>query len=58
LDIDILVWNDFTYEILDLDEFEENSEKFNYSNNLKQTVDSSVKELINFIENKKFPFNT
>jgi uncharacterized protein len=57
LDIDILVWKDFKYEILDADEFEENAQTYNYSNNLKQTVASNVKELISLIENRKFPFN-
>lgn len=57
LDIDILVWKDFKYEILDADEFAENYQKYSYSENLKQTVASSVKELINLIENRKYPFN-
>jgi protein associated with RNAse G/E len=57
LDVDILVWKDFQYEILDLEEFEENAGKYNYSENLKQTVATSVKELINLIENRKYPFN-
>ncbi len=58
LDIDLVVWNDFRYEILDADEFAENAEKYNYSKDLKQTVDSSVEKLINLIENRKFPFDT
>ncbi len=57
LDIDILVWQDFKYEILDAGEFEENAEKYKYSENLKQTVDLNVKEIINLIENRKYPFN-
>lgn len=57
LDIDILVWKDFKYEILDLDEFAVNAEKYNYSENLKQTVDLNVKEVIKLLENRKYPFN-
>ncbi|MGC2237370.1 MAG: DUF402 domain-containing protein [Pyrinomonadaceae bacterium] len=57
LDIDILVWKDFKYEILDAGEFEENAGKYNYSESLKQTVDLNVKEIINLIENRKYPFN-
>ncbi|HEY0427832.1 MAG TPA: DUF402 domain-containing protein [Pyrinomonadaceae bacterium] len=57
LDIDILVWKDFKYQILDADEFEENAEKYKYTENLKQIVDASVKELVNLIENRKYPFN-
>jgi protein associated with RNAse G/E len=43
--------------VLDLDEYAENAKKYNYSENLKQTVDSSVKELIGLIEHREFPFN-
>lgn len=57
LEIDILVWKDFKYEILDAEEFEENAEKYKYSENLKQTVDLNVKEIIHLIENRKYPFN-
>jgi len=57
LDIDILVWKDFSYSILDLDEFAENTEKFRYSKELREKVDSSLKELILKIEKKEFPFN-
>lgn len=57
LDMDILVWKDFKYEILDAEEFEENAGKYKYSENLKQTVDLNVKEIINLIENRKYPFN-
>jgi len=57
LDIDILVWKDFSFQILDLEEFEENAEKFSYSDNLKQTTDKNLKELIRLIEHRKFPFD-
>ena len=57
LDIDILVWKDFMYEILDADEFEDNAEKYIYPQDLKQIVDASVKELVGLIENRKFPFD-
>lgn len=57
LDVDILVWKDFKYEILDAEEFEDNAAKYFYSENLKQMVDSNVKELINLIEDRKYPFN-
>lgn len=57
LDVDVLVRKNFQLEILDLDEFEENSEKYKYSQNLKQTVDLNVKEIIKLIQNKEYPFN-
>jgi len=57
LDLDILVWQDFTYQILDLEEFEENARFFCYPKNLYEKVLLSLSELINLIENKIFPFD-
>lgn len=57
LDIDILVWKDFSFEILDIDEFEENSSKFNYSQEIHNKVNKSLEELKNMIKNKLFPFS-
>ena len=57
LDIDILVWKDFSFEILDLDEFEENSFKFNYSQEVHNEVYLSLAELKKMIERKLFPFD-
>ena len=57
LDIDILVWKDFSFEVLDLDEFEENTKKFSYSNDLKLKVQESQGELIKMIERREFPFD-
>lgn len=57
LDIDILVWEDCSFEILDLDEFAENSQKYNYPADLIAKVDETLKELLYLLENKSFPFN-
>lgn len=57
LDIDILVWKDYSFEILDIDEFKENSVKFDYSQEIHNQVNKSVEELKNMIENKLFPFD-
>ncbi len=57
LDIDVLVWKDFSFEILDLDEFEVHALKYNYSPDLRQKVGMALKELIQKIENKSFPFD-
>ncbi|MDQ3321426.1 MAG: DUF402 domain-containing protein [Acidobacteriota bacterium] len=57
LDIDVLVWKDLSFEILDLDEFKDNSETFNYSTELKNNVNDSLNEILNLIKNKSFPFN-
>ena len=57
LDLDVLVWTDFSYEILDSDDFEKNAEKYGYSANLQQTVNKNLEEIIGLIETKAFPFD-
>jgi len=57
LDIDLLVRKDFSYQILDMDEFEQNATRFSYSTELRQKALSSLDELISLVENKSFPFN-
>jgi protein associated with RNAse G/E len=57
LDIDVLVWKDFSYQILDLDEYEENAAKYNYPIELKNRVQQSLEELLDFINDRNFPFD-
>jgi protein associated with RNAse G/E len=57
LDIDLIVWADFSYQILDLDEFHDNAERFSYSDELRAKVQNNLNELITLVENKSFPFN-
>jgi protein associated with RNAse G/E len=57
LDIDVLVWKDFSIEILDMDEFAENSKKFNYSMIIKNRTNESLKKILELIENRDFPFD-
>ncbi len=57
LDIDILVWNDFRLELLDLDEYEENSALYKYSDRMMQKVSSSLRELKDIIDCRRFPFD-
>ncbi len=57
LDIDVLVWKDFSYEILDLDEFEENAARFNYSDELKFKMNVVLEELLAKIKLREFPFD-
>jgi protein associated with RNAse G/E len=57
LDIDIVVWRDFSRQILDVEEFEVNSDKYNYPNALRKKVRDSLSELISMIDNKVFPFD-
>jgi hypothetical protein len=57
LEIDILVWRDFSFEILDLDEYEESSRKFNFSDEVKYKVEESLNKLLEMIKAKTFPFD-
>ncbi len=57
LDIDVLVTKDFSIEILDKDEFEENCKKFNYSIKIKKQIDDSLKKILRLVENRGFPFD-
>jgi len=57
LDIDILVWKDFSCQILDSEEFEENAKRFSYSDKMRKKVRVTQNELISLIETKTFPFD-
>ncbi len=56
LDIDILVEADLSYQILDLDEFESNAEKFNYPSEVRHRARGALEELTSMIEGRLFPF--
>ena len=57
LDLDVVVWKDFSRQILDVEEFEENSRAFNYPDGLREKVCDSLSELIGLIDNRAFPFD-
>lgn len=57
LDIDVLVWQDFSYEILDIDEFEENTLKYSYSGDLQKKAQASLREILDLLEKRHFPFD-
>jgi hypothetical protein len=56
LDLDVLVWKDFSYRILDREDFEENAEKYGYSEELRNKVEDSLKEITELINTRSFPF--
>lgn len=58
LDIDILVYPDLTYRILDLDEFSRNAELFSLPIQIEKKAHKSLDELIGVIEGHGFPFST
>lgn len=57
LDIDIVVSKDFSYDILDIEEFKENAVRFNYSEELITNVRFQMENLIEKIHNRDFPFD-
>ncbi|MGI8544991.1 MAG: DUF402 domain-containing protein [Aridibacter sp.] len=57
LDLDILVWKDFSYEILDEDEYKENAEMYGYENKILKNVEKNVTELLKMIKQRNFPFS-
>jgi uncharacterized protein len=57
LDIDVLVQKDFGFEILDEDEFIENSLKFNYPPEIISRVHENLNALISLINSRRFPFD-
>ena len=57
LDIDVLVAPDFSYKVLDMDEFESNSERLGYSDRTKEEARNALDGLISTIEAREFPFS-
>lgn len=57
LDIDVLVAPDFTYKILDVDDFEKNAKRYAYPDDVQANTRRALAELIEFIEARAFPFN-
>ena len=57
LDIDVLVAPDFTYKILDVDDFEENAKRYAYPDAVQANARQALAELIELIEARAFPFN-
>lgn len=56
LDIDVLVAPDFSYNVLDEDEFEAHAAEFGYDETLRARVRASLSELLRLIETRAFPF--
>jgi protein associated with RNAse G/E len=56
LDIDILVQPDFSFQVLDEDEFATNAKRYGYSEEEKVRAHTAVQELIAMIEQRQFPF--
>lgn len=57
LDIDVLVKPDFSYRVLDLDDFEENASHYGYSAEVQDKAHAALAELVTLIETRSFPFD-
>lgn len=57
LDIDVIVEPDFSYQVIDLDEFAENSDRHQYPLQIIETAETALDALIKLIEKRDFPFN-
>jgi protein associated with RNAse G/E len=57
LDIDVLVAPDLTYKVLDVDDFEENAQRYAYPDEVQANARRAQAELIELIEARAFPFN-
>lgn len=57
LDLDILVSPDFSYKILDVEDFEENAKLYGYSSVVQENARRAVDELLTMIQMRAFPFS-
>jgi uncharacterized protein len=57
LDLDILVDPDFSYRILDVEDFERNAEHYDYPLEVQTKARQAVDELVRIIEARAFPFS-
>jgi protein associated with RNAse G/E len=57
LDLDILVAPDFSYRILDLEDFETNANKYQYPSELQTRARQAIDELVTMIKTRQFPFD-
>ena len=56
LDLDILVEPDFSYRILDAEDFAMNARLYSYSQEVQANARVAVDELVTMIETRAFPF--
>lgn len=56
-DIDVRVKPDFSYEILDEEEYKANIIKYEYSKDIQEVLEKTLNELIKKIEKKELPFD-
>lgn len=57
LDVDVLVEPDFSYAVLDEDEFELHAELYAYPESYRENVRLALDELLRLVEARRFPFD-
>jgi protein associated with RNAse G/E len=57
LDLDILVDPDFSYQVLDVADFERNAALFGYTAEVQTKAREALAELVGLIEKRAFPFS-
>lgn len=57
LDLDILVDPDFSYRVLDLEDFETNTRIYGYTDEIRANARQALDELVRMIESRAFPFS-
>jgi len=57
LDLDVLIWPDFSYQILDREDYSENATRFGYSDEIRMNVNAAMSDVIRLIETREFPFS-
>ena len=57
LDVDVLVQPDYSFEVLDEDEFERHAKLYQYPAVYRVNVQEALDELQHLIENRQFPFD-
>ena len=55
LDIDVVVWPDFSHVVLDREEFERNASLLNYPTEVKEKVEATLQELLELIAQRHHP---
>jgi protein associated with RNAse G/E len=56
-DLDIKVIDDFSYNVLDRNEYNKHQSKMEYSPKLKKILETELTKLRRMIENREYPFN-
>jgi len=55
LDIDVIVWPDNSFEVVDRDDFERNTLTYGYTVDIQSQAENSVAEILSLVESGKLP---